>query len=149
MLVFIILWILTVIPAIYWVDKIYPEYYPDKTTDTYHFIIFSFLVTSFFFLTIYLKLPKQQQQDFIEAYFLIIFITLISVCCRNSIGRDMNGPHFGMFSFLMLYYSFILRSVKPKEEKFLKTKIFLISLVVLKILWPGLCYFWPFWPVYK
>ena len=148
MIIFIILWLIIIVPTTYYIDKIYPNYYPDKTTDTYHFIIFSFLLTSSFFLILYPRLSKQQQQDLVEAYFWIVFITLMSSCCRNSIGRDVNEPHFAMFSFLMLYYSFIFRSIKPKEEKFLELKIFLISLVVLKILWPALCYCWPFWPLY-
>ena len=115
----------------------------NKMSDTYHLVLFScFLI---YCLNILYKIFfPDRKQKLRESLIWITFITTMGISCRNKLGEDIDTFHFLFFSLTILYLIYIYRSIDQKKETFIVQKIIAIILIVLKILWPTIVYFWPY-----
>lgn len=115
----------------------------NKMSDIHYLITFSFS-TMFFFYTFYKFFFLYRKKELNESFIWITFIITMSISCRNRLGEDLDSFHFLFFSLTILYLIYIFRSIYPKEEILVFEKIIIINLIVLKILWPGIIYLWPY-----
>nr|QYJ09272.1 hypothetical protein [Pleurosigma sp. mgcode 4] len=115
----------------------------DKMSDNYHFIVFSYLIMHCFH-TLYKTFFNEKTKELNESFIWIIFITIMSVSCRNNLGEDLDTFHFLFFSLIVLYLLYIYRSIYPKEETLIIPKILIVILIVFKIFWPTITYLWPY-----
>jgi hypothetical protein len=115
----------------------------NKMSDDYHFIIFSYLII--FFINIFYKIfSLKKKKELNESFIWIIFITTMSVSCRNKLGEDIDTFHFIFFSLTVFYLIYIYRFFHLKEETLITPKIIIVILIVLKIFWPTITYLWPY-----
>ena len=134
-----IIWIISIILITYKYDIALLNS-TNKMSENYHFVIFSCLIIyclNIFYKTFLLKRKK-------ESFIWVIFITTMSVSCRNQLGEDLDTFNFMLFSLIVFYLIYIYRSIIPKEETFVAQKILIVILIVFKIFWPTIIYLWPY-----
>ena len=134
-----IIWIISIILITYKYDIALLNS-TNKMSENYHFVIFSCLIIyclNIFYKTFLLKRKK-------ESFIWVIFITTMSVSCRNQLGDDIDTFNFILYSLIVFYLIYIYRIIVPKEETFVAQKMLIVILIVLKILWPTIVYLWPY-----
>lgn len=146
MLKIIIIWIFLIGKITWEYDKFFSNQQFEKNlSESYHFLIFSIIVTTIiYFISEYFL--KKNKNEVLKSFYWIIFITLLSASCRNKLGKDLTDFHFLIFSINIFYCIYIHKQFYPKKETLILSKIIIIGLVVLKILWQPIIYVWPYWP---
>ena len=106
-----IIWIISIILITYKYDIALLNS-TNKMSENYYFVIFSCLIIyclNIFYKTFLLKRKK-------ESFIWVIFITTMSVSCRNQLGEDLDTFNFLVFSLLVLYLVYIYKLIYPKKE---------------------------------
>lgn len=114
----------------------------NKMSDDYHFITFNCLII--FFINIFYKTFFFKKKNLNESLIWIMFISTMSISCRNILGKDIATLDYINFSLALLYLIYVYRLLNPKEETFVLLKIIIINLIVLKTFWPTIIYLWPY-----
>ena len=96
-----------------------------------------------FLNNIILEILDWIEKDKYLIFIWLIFILTMSFSVRNKFGYDVSTIHYHIFSFAMLYITFIYRQLVQRNIKFLILKILLISALVLKRLWSTIYHLWP------
>ena len=115
----------------------------NKMSDNYHFVISSFLIM-YCMNILYKTFLPEKKKELNESFIWILFITTMSISCRNNLGEDLDTFNFLFFSLIVLYLIYIYRLISPKEEILIIPKIIVIILIVFKIFWPTIIYLWPY-----
>lgn len=142
----IIIWILVISKTTWEYDKFLSNQQFDKNlSEHYHFIGFSLVITIILYY-MYDYFFQKNKDELLKSFYWIIFITLLSSSCRNKLGKNLSDFHFLAYSVTIFYCIYIHKQFYTKEEPLILSKIIVIWLIVLKILWPPLIYVWPYWP---
>jgi hypothetical protein len=142
----IIIWIFAIGKITWEYDKFFSNQQFEKNlSESYHFIIFSLILTTIFYVLHNYFFPKNKNK-LLKSVYWVILITTLSASCRNKLGKDLTDVHFAFYSVTIFYCIYIHKQFYPKEETFILPKIIIIWLIVFKILWPPLIYVWPYWP---
>ena len=112
-------------------------------SDRYDFICLNLIVL--YYLAIYYNFfVPYRKKDLSESVTWIIFIIMVSSSSKNILKEMIGVFDFLFLSVIFFYVVFVTRLIYIKNETNVFWKILIVFLIVLKILWPGILYTWPY-----